>query len=414
VRRAIVPLALVLALLTGAVLAETRRVLGDPAVTGIDPRSTAAASAVRRFYDGVNRALATGEDARLEGVLAEDFVDHAPRPGTTPDRAGFLRGLRSLRATAPALRLTVLDLVAERDRVAARVVVEGADGATFLGLPVAPGQLWGTDDVFRVESGAITERWGDPTAAAFFDPLLTVTVPIAEPVQQALTLERWTYAPAAAEARETKLGFVVLLVEAGTLTVRVTPGGAMPVAGGKKGTAGGGQGAPSPGAPEFLGPGDGVVIPQGGRIALRNDGTAPVEVLAVVAAVPEALAPELARGAPAGIAHTVLAGGPLADLLMGAATVAIGRAAFGPGEIFPAHRVEFAELVAVEAGSLALADGGGAWVSALPNALPRRSGEGPIPTTGGARVDPGVEVGYFVAGDAPLGIVLVTIAPATA
>src|SRR5215217_3144992 len=153
VRRAVIPLAIVLALATGAVLQATGDLVRHPTLA-MDSAGIAAANAaaVRRFYEAVNGLIATGDSASLDGILAADFVDHAPRPGTAPDRSGFLRGLHSLRETAPALRLTVLDLVADRDRVATRVGVEGAEEATFLGLAVAPGQLWGAGDVYRVEA----------------------------------------------------------------------------------------------------------------------------------------------------------------------------------------------------------------------------------------------------------------------
>ena len=125
-RRALVPLSIVLALVTGVVLAETRQVLVNPAVAGTDPRPTTAATLVRQFYAAANDLLATGDDTRIDGVLAADFVDHAPRPAPPPTAPASSARLRSLRSTAPKLRLTVLDIVAERDRVATRVAVEGA------------------------------------------------------------------------------------------------------------------------------------------------------------------------------------------------------------------------------------------------------------------------------------------------
>ena len=240
-------------------------------------------------------------------------------------------------------------------------------------------------------------------------------MPIAGPTWKVVTLERWTLAPSAVETRGTDLGFFVLLVDAGTLTVRPTPGAvsAVPVAGGEAGTRDRDSGSSALDAPAVLGPGDGLVIAKGGPVTLHNEGTVPVVVLVVAAAVPvPAELPGTSIRPPAGVRHDVLAGGPVADLPTGTATVAIGRAVLVAGSAVPAHRVGIAEMVAVEEGSLALIDSGGAWVSALPNAELRAADEDPVPAGGGVRVDHGAVVGYAATGNSPLEVVLVTIQPA--
>jgi predicted ester cyclase len=273
-RRLLVPAALVLALLTGAVLAATRLVALSPAVAlDAAPQTGASAAVVRRFYAAVNATLATGDDAPLASLLAPDFVDHAPQPGASSDPAGLLGAVATLRAVAPGLRLAVRDLVAQGDRVAVRVEAEGGAGAAFLGSPVEPEQLWGTNDLFRVAGGQVVERWGDPTGLASFTPLAAVAVPVDRPSLKAVTLERWTYAPGAAKDRVTDTDFLVLLSEAGQATVRLEArvAGAAAVAGGKRGTAGQG-GAPTVGTGRVLDPGDVLVIPYGWRFTLANEG----------------------------------------------------------------------------------------------------------------------------------------------
>jgi predicted ester cyclase len=416
-RRAIFPLALVLALVTGAVLHATRVVVLAPAVAlDGDPEARAHAALIRRFYVAVNEVLATGNTVQLDDILDADLVDHAVGPVMPPGRDGFVRSLRSLHEVAPKLQLKVLDVVVQDDRVAARLRVDGGEGAAFLGLPIAPDRLWGAVDVFRVAAGRIAERWGGPAGLASFAPLLTLEVPIEQPTYGTVTLERWTYAPRTSETRATDLGFVVLLVDAGTLTVEVTSGadGADSVAGGKKGTAGDGR-APTPGPPKFLKAGDAVVIPQGGRIAVRNDGAVPAVVLAVVAAVPAPSEGPMAGAGgakPTGVDHQILAGGPAANLPAGQATIAIGRVALASRAGLPSHMVGIAELALVESGTLALADSGRAWVTSLPNAGPRRSNEGPVRTGAGVRVDRGNVVGYHNAGDDQLALLLVTVGAA--
>jgi hypothetical protein len=68
---------------------------------------------VVRFYDAVNAALATGDTAFLAQMLPANFVDQEPVSGLSPDRAGLLQYVTTLRATFPRLRLTAEALTAE-------------------------------------------------------------------------------------------------------------------------------------------------------------------------------------------------------------------------------------------------------------------------------------------------------------
>src|SRR4051812_35597299 len=87
-RRAIVPLALALALATGVVLAEARLIVLAPiAATSVAPSDTTAnVATIGRFYDAVNLAIANGQTAEIESLVDAGFVDHVVRPGWSPDR----------------------------------------------------------------------------------------------------------------------------------------------------------------------------------------------------------------------------------------------------------------------------------------------------------------------------------------
>lgn len=417
-RRAVVPLALVLALVSGVVLAEARLVLMAPIVAdSADPRVHDNNALIRRFYAAVNEALERGDIDPVARLVDPAFVDHAPRPGATADRAGFLQAMASLHAVAPQLRLAVLDLLAQGDRVAARVAPAGGDGASFLGWPLPAGGLWGDVDMFRVEGGQVAEHWGASAMPASFASLLATTVPVERPTRKAVTLERWIYAPDAGETWVTGLGFLVVLVDAGTLTIEVdarSGGGVRQISHGRVDAASDDRPL-APGQATTLEPRDAVVIPQGNQIDLRNDGAEPA-VAAVVQAVMPVPQPGLvsgAGGAPAapGVVHTGLAGGLTANLPAGRATVAIGRATLATGAELLAHRVDVAELVEVESGSLALtADEGAAWVTSQVEGTYRADGR-TVPAGGGVLVEAGATAAYHASGDGPLGLLVATIGP---
>jgi predicted ester cyclase len=415
-RRAVVPIAIVLALVSGVVLAEARLVVLAPIVAdGTDPRVQANDALIRRFYAAVNGALASGDVDPLSRIVDADFVDHAPRPGSTTDHAGFVGAVQALHAVVPGLRLTVLDALAEGDHVVARVGIEDGGGGTFLGLSIADTQLWGSVDVFRVEAGHLVEHWGASATLGQFDPLLEVTVPVERPTRKALTLERWTYGPDGGETRATDLGFMVVLVDTGTLTIELDAHWSVDVRLTSRGSASGAtnERRVEPGETVTLEAGDDAVVPQGNRMSVRNDGSVQAVALVVQAMTPVPQ-PGLVSGAGGAteetrIVHQVLAGGLTANLPAGQATVAIGRAALAAGTELLAHRVDIAELVAVETGTLQVtADDGTAWVTSQIEGTHRGDGE-TVPTGGGVLVDAGTVAGYGASGDAPLGVLLVAV-----
>jgi predicted ester cyclase len=274
-RRAIGPVAIVLALVTGIVLAETRRVAFMSAVVrDSDPPAGINTGVIRRFYAAVNELLATGDDAAFTAAVDAELIEHPARAGVSPNRDGFVRALIALRAIAPNLQLVALDVVAQGDRVVARVAVEGGEGAKFLGRPLAADRLWGAVDLFRIEADRVVEHWSASTETALLEPLATLTVPTADPTHRVVTLERWTYAPDTSERRSTDWSSLLIFVDEGTLTITIDgleSSAARPVQGGRIGTAPN-WGAPPFGTPQTLRPGDALLAPDATTFTASNSG----------------------------------------------------------------------------------------------------------------------------------------------
>jgi hypothetical protein len=298
-----------------------------------------------------------------------------------------------LRAVAPAMRLVVHDLVAQDDRVVARIEVSGSEGAGLHGWPMLPQALWGRVEIFRVEGESIAERWTESADLVSLSELLTVTVPVAPPLGKTLTLERWIYDPGTAETRARELGFLVLFVQTGTLTVRTSA---------------------EPAKAKRLGARDMVVVPVGGSIDVRNDGMDAVDALAIVAEVPEPqIGARTGDDPPDGITRTVLAGMMTVRWPDGGAEISVARAVLGSSAEIGVHRVGVVELVAVEAGTLAVTVEGDAWVSSDPTRVLRRFDGAPLLTGGGARIVEGATVGYHASGGTPATLLLLTVSPAS-
>jgi len=109
---------------------------------------------IRRFYEEVvnqkNPAIA-GE------IVTPDFDDHAAQ---APGIDGFMKLFSIMTTVFPDLHVTVEDLIAEGDRVAARVEVRGTQSGSFRGFPPTDKQVdYPGMDIFRIKDGKIAERW---------------------------------------------------------------------------------------------------------------------------------------------------------------------------------------------------------------------------------------------------------------
>ncbi|MEX1258952.1 MAG: ester cyclase [Gemmatimonadota bacterium] len=114
-------------------------------------------SLVRRTYDAINRK----DFDALAAVIADDVIEHDEFPGLEPSKAGVLQFFRNLQAAFSGVTMTVEDLIAEGDKVFARVTLSGTHQGEFLGIP-ATGRSISVPmaDFFRIRDGQMVEHWG--------------------------------------------------------------------------------------------------------------------------------------------------------------------------------------------------------------------------------------------------------------
>lgn len=125
---------------------------------------------VRRFYEEV---VNHGNMAAADDLLSADLLDHGVPSGFPHGRAGFLQFATSLKVAFPDLRVTVEDLIAEGDQVAARVSVQGTHKGMLLGRLAATGRsaIWTGIDIFRLAGGKIVERWNERDLLSLLEQL---------------------------------------------------------------------------------------------------------------------------------------------------------------------------------------------------------------------------------------------------
>ncbi|RDV12973.1 ester cyclase [Pontibacter diazotrophicus] len=97
----------------------------------------------------------------LDEMLDRNFIDHYPQPGQGPGIDGVKQMLASLRKAFPDLQWIVKDMVAEDDKVVARLNVAGTHQGMYKGIP-ATGEQASIPliNIFRIADGKVVERWG--------------------------------------------------------------------------------------------------------------------------------------------------------------------------------------------------------------------------------------------------------------
>ena len=124
-------------------------------VTGV---SEAAKAVVRRNTEEVQGG---GDYELYDQLFADDFVDHTPQPGRTPDKAGALELYKVLRAAFPDFHAVIHWQAADGNLVTTYKTYHGTHEGEFFGIaPTGRAIEFETVDAMRVVDGRITEHWG--------------------------------------------------------------------------------------------------------------------------------------------------------------------------------------------------------------------------------------------------------------
>ena len=115
---------------------------------------------VRRFIDDVFNKR--NVDHAMEAI-SDDFVEHQPLPGMTPDKKDTIEQFRMVLEASLDLKAEIHELIASGDRVAIRATYSGTDsGGLIPALPPTnkPFSTEGIDIVRWGDDGRVLEHWG--------------------------------------------------------------------------------------------------------------------------------------------------------------------------------------------------------------------------------------------------------------
>lgn len=138
-----------------------------PARRGTEPMGDDRAERNKGVIRNLLAEVDRGNLDVVDRYYAPGYVDHTPSPGRglAPGREGVRRAFALFREAFPDTRHTIEDLIAEGDRVVARVSARGTHTGVLFGH-AATGRVVTLTAIaiYRIAAGRIVERWADQGA----------------------------------------------------------------------------------------------------------------------------------------------------------------------------------------------------------------------------------------------------------
>ena len=124
---------------------------------------------VRRYQEAHN----TNDLDALNGIVAADLIAHNLMPGLPPGLEGGKLVHQMAVSAFHNFHATIEDLIAEGDKVAARMIFRGTHtGGEFMGIPPSGRSFaFSSTAIFRIAEGKIVEHWGEEDAVGWLQQL---------------------------------------------------------------------------------------------------------------------------------------------------------------------------------------------------------------------------------------------------
>ena len=121
------------------------------------------------FHQVIAEAFNKGNYDVLHNHFDPNFVEH--QFGLHPTIDGLRSDIQYLRSAFPDFSLTIEDMVADGDKVWARMTARGTNRGGFMGPPNGKSFEATVFDMCRFENGKIVEHWGSPDRFAILAQL---------------------------------------------------------------------------------------------------------------------------------------------------------------------------------------------------------------------------------------------------
>jgi steroid delta-isomerase-like uncharacterized protein len=117
--------------------------------------------------------------AILPEIVADEFVIHAATPeAEVRGVEGAKQFVKMIHSAMPDIRFTIVDQVAEGDRVVTRWVAQGTHEGDLMGIPPTGKRVTlSATDIDRIANGKVVECWTTLDGASMMQQMGLVSVP---------------------------------------------------------------------------------------------------------------------------------------------------------------------------------------------------------------------------------------------
>jgi predicted ester cyclase len=130
---------------------------------------------VRRFYEEVINKKKT---AAIDEFIDLNQVDHAAPPGIPGGIEGAKQTITMYLTAFPDLHFTVEEMIADQDKVVARITARGTHQGRFMSIPPTGKQVTVTAiEIIRTAGGKFVEHWLEMDTLGLLQQLGAVPAP---------------------------------------------------------------------------------------------------------------------------------------------------------------------------------------------------------------------------------------------
>ena len=132
-------------------------------------------ASVRKAYQAVNQQNLS---SFIDEFIDPHQVDHSAPPGLPGGIEGARQFAGMFLTAFPDMHFTVEDMIAEGDKVVARITMSGTQQGAFMGIPPTGKHVaWTAIDINRVAGGKSVEHWMEMDALVLMQQLGVVPAP---------------------------------------------------------------------------------------------------------------------------------------------------------------------------------------------------------------------------------------------
>lgn len=132
----------------------------------------------KAIFEKLIRLQESGDLNTADQIIAPNWVNHDPSMPPLQGIEGFKQLTMLFRSAFPDMRVEIEDILAEGDKVSARLHLRGTNSGPFMGMPPTGKAVDVTaTGIFRVVNGRVSDNWVNLDALKMMQQLDVIPAP---------------------------------------------------------------------------------------------------------------------------------------------------------------------------------------------------------------------------------------------